>query len=109
MDFKRFHWMGLMAIIVSLVVVAFYLTRPLEDRNYGGGTSALRWLLWLAPIWIYTAVPLVEVLARSIWGKIGVTILTVASIASAHYSAMNPWVHPWLYELLVKMEWIQPF
>ena len=107
--YRRFGWIGLMTLVVSVVVVAFYLSRPLEDRNYGGGTSALRWLLWMAPLWLVAAVPMVDLLAKSIWGKIFVAILTVASIASAHYSAMNPWVHPWLYELLVQMEWIQPF
>lgn len=106
---KRFTWIGVMSILISIVVVGFYLSRPLEDRNYGGGTSALRWLLWLAPLWIVCAVPFVEMLAQSIWGKIGVTIIVLLSIASAHYSAMNPWVHPWLYELLVKMDWIKPF
>ena len=107
--YRRYRWLAVMIIIVSFVVVAFYLTRPLEDRNYGGGTSALRWLLWLAPLWILAAVPFVELLSKSIWGKIAVVILVAASIASAHYSAMNPWVHPWLYELLVKLEWIKPF
>lgn len=106
---KKFSWFGVMVIIVSVVVVTFYLTRPQEDRNYGGGTSTLRWLLWLAPMWIVAAVPFVDLISRSIWGKIIVVVLTIGSIASAHYSAMNPWVHPWFYELMVELEWIKPF
>ena len=108
-NYRKFSWVGLMTMIVSLVVVAFYLSRPLEDRNYGGGTSALRWLLWLTPLWIYSAVPFVELISKSIWGKIIVVLLVAASIASCHYSAMNPWVHPWLYDVLVRMEWIEAF
>ena len=98
-----------MAILVSVVVVYFYLSRPLEDRNYGGGTSGLRWLIWLAPIWLIAAVPFVDLISQSIWGKIVVTILVLISVVSAYYSAMNPWVHPWLYEFLVHLKWIKPF
>lgn len=108
-SFGRYRWIGAMIIIVSIVVVAFYLSRPLEDRNYGGGTSALRWLLWLAPLWLFAAVPFVQLISRNIWGKIVVVILIAGSVASAHYSAMNPWVHPWLYEEMVKRDWIIPF
>lgn len=106
---KRFSWFGVMVIVISIVVVGFYLSRPLEDRNYGGGTSALRWLLWLAPMWIIAAVPFVDLISRSIWGKIVVVLLIAGSIASAHYSAMNPWVHPWFYELMLQWKWIKPF
>lgn len=107
--YRELRGIGLMILIVSVVVVGFYLARPVEDRNYGGGTSCLRWLLWLAPMWLMAAVPFVEWIGRNIWGKIAVSLLVAGSIASAHYSANNPWVHPWLYELLVRMEWIKPF
>lgn len=106
---KKFSWFGVMVIVISVVVIGFYISRPLEDRNYGGGTSALRWLLWLAPMWIIAAAPFVDLISRSIWGKIVVVLLIAGSIASAHYSAMNPWVHPWFYELMLHLKWIKPF
>ncbi|MDB4671638.1 hypothetical protein OAG56_04440 [Mariniblastus sp.] len=106
---KRFSWIGVMTILVTGVVVYFYLSRPLEDRNYGGGTSGLRWLLWLAPLWMMAAVPFVDWISRSIWGRISCWILLLASVASAGFSAFNPWVHPWLYDLMVHLDWIQPF
>ena len=43
---------ALATIIITMVVVGFYLTRPLIDRNYGGGTCCLRWLIWLTPLWL---------------------------------------------------------
>jgi len=93
---KKFSWFGVMVIVISIVVISFYLSRPLEDRNYGGGTSALRWLLWLAPMWIVAAAPFVDLITRSIWGKIGVVLLIAGSIASAEYLSIDSWVHRWL-------------
>ena len=95
----QMRWLGILAVTISLVVVAFYLRRPAMDRNYGGVTSALRWLFWLAPIWLVSMLPVVDWLASSKTGKFLCYLLFGLSAVSALYSMNNPWVHPWLYEI----------
>jgi hypothetical protein len=51
---------ALAILAVSLVCIAFYLTRSVEDRNYGGMTSGLRWAFWLAPMWLVGMLPALE-------------------------------------------------
>lgn len=88
---------GAGVLLLSVVVVGFYLLRPLGDRNYGGQTSVLRWLLWLSPFWLLVMLPAAHGLMRHSWGRYLAWILLIASAASALYSGTNPWVHPWLY------------
>jgi len=95
----RMRWLGFLGGAISIVVVAFYLRRPTMDRNYGGVTSALRWLFWLAPIWLVSMLPVVDWLASSKTGKLVCYVLLGLSAVSALYSMNNPWVHPWLYEI----------
>jgi len=93
-------------VLITVVVVGFYLTRPQIDRNYGGGTSCLRWLMWLAPLWLITMLPAVDWLSNSRWGR-GVAIaLLVISVFSAAYAADNPWSHPWIFAYWTSMGWI---
>ena len=95
----QMRWLGLLAVSISMVVIAFYLMRPPMDRNYGGVTSALRWLFWLAPIWLVCMLPIVDWLARAKSGRAICFILLGLSVVSAFYSVANPWVHPWLYDI----------
>ncbi len=95
----RMQWLGFLGVVISIVVVGFYLQRPAMDRNYGGVTSALRWLFWLAPIWLVSMLPVVDWLASSKAGRFLCYLLLGLSVASALYSMNNPWVHPWLYEI----------
>jgi hypothetical protein len=85
--------------VITLVVLAFYLTRPLIDRNYGGHTAALRWMIWLTPLWLLTLLPAVDWLGQSRQGRAILLALLAISAFSAHYAADNPWTHPWLYQL----------
>lgn len=94
----QLEWLGVMGLALSLVVFAFYLNRPLNDRNYGGFTSGLRWMFWLIPIWLVAMVPIVDSLGKQRFGKFICLTLLALSIASALYSTSNPWCHPWLYE-----------
>jgi hypothetical protein len=94
-------------LIITVVVVGFYLSRPQIDRNYGGGTSCLRWLLWLAPLWLLTLLPAVDRLSRSWWGRGLMLVLLGISVFSAHYAADNPWSHPWLYDYWAWLGWIE--
>jgi hypothetical protein len=99
--------LAIATIAITLIVLAFYLTRPLMDRNYGGGTSCLRWLIWLTPLWLLTLLPAADWLGKSRWGQaLAVTLLAV-SVFSAHYAADNPWAHPWMFQLGQSMRWFK--
>ena len=95
----QMRWLGALAIALSVVGVGFYLRRPPIDCNYGGVTSGLRWAFWLIPLWLVTMLPVVDWLAKSKTGKAICYLLLAFSILSAAYSANNPWVNPWLYEI----------
>ena len=95
----QMRWLGALTIALSVVVVGFYLRRPAIDCNYGGVTSGLRWAFWLIPLWLVTMLPVVDWLAKSRSGKAICYLLLAFSILSATYSADNPWVNPWLYEI----------
>ena len=90
--------LGIAILVISVVLVAFYVTRPLEDRNYGGLCCSPRWLFWLAPLWLVAMIPAVDRLQQSVPLRIVAIILLFLSIASASYAWSNPWVHPWLYQ-----------
>src|SRR5262249_52410618 len=94
-------------LITSTVVIAFYLSRPLIDRNYGGGTCCLRWLMWLTPLWLLTMLPAADWLFRRRWGlAFGLGLLAI-SVFSASYAADNPWTHPWIFDYWWSMGWIK--
>ena len=80
----------------TLVCLAFYVTRPLEDRNYGGMATGFRWALWFAPLWLFAMLPAADGLAGSRLGRIVAAILLAVSVASASYPTWNPWTPPWL-------------
>lgn len=91
---------ALMTIVLTVVVISFYvLYRPAMDRNYGGVTSALRWLFWLAPLWLVCMLPVVEWLGKTRNGRFVCIAFLIVSGLSAAYSIQNPWVQPWLYEV----------
>jgi hypothetical protein len=92
--------------VITLVVVGFYLTRPQIDRNYGGGTCCLRWLLWLTPLWLLTLLPAVDWLSQRWWGRAAAIAMLVVSVFSAAYAADNPWSHPWIFDYWTSMGWI---
>lgn len=92
--------------LITLVVLAFYLTRPQIDRNYGGGTCCLRWMIWLTPLWLITLLPAAERLWQSRWGRGLLFALLGISVFSANYAADNPWSHPWLFEYWTWLGWI---
>jgi hypothetical protein len=94
-------------IAITLVVLAFYLSRDQIDRNYGGGTCCLRWLIWLTPLWLLTLLPAADWLGRSRWGQALALILLAVSAFSAQYAADNPWADPWLFNWLEWQGWIQ--
>ena len=89
----------LLILAVSLVVVGYYiLVAP--ARNYGGFSNGPRWLMWLTPLWLLSAVAPVEWLGRRRWGRAVALALLCLSVMSASYAPWNPWRHPWVYNFL---------
>ncbi len=91
-----------LTLALTLVVVGFY---AFKSDNYGGFTVGLRWLIWLSPLWLLCLLPSADRLGASKWGRaLGYLCLGV-SVLTANYSPWNPWRHPWLYDLLVALDW----
>jgi hypothetical protein len=104
-DWARRELAAIVAV-VSIACLVFYIgLRPQEDRNYGGMTSAFRWMFWCAPLWLITMLPAADRLGRSVAGmSLGALLLTF-SVLSANYPTWNPWTHPWIYNWLVWCGW----
>ena len=92
--------------LVSLVVVAFYLSRPQLDRNYGGTSSGFRWAFWLAPLWVMAAVPAADRLAAGRMGRVVALSLLGLSVISVAFPTWSPWTTPWLQQWLTHAGWI---
>ncbi len=84
-------------ILISVVVTGFYLMRPEIDRNYGGVSCCMRWLLWMCPMWLVCLIPGADLVGRWRWGRPVALVLLAVSVASVQYSAGDPWAHPWLF------------
>lgn len=92
---------GLLALGVTVVVLAFYvLVLHERQRNYGGWTSGPRWLLWLTPLWLVTMLPVADWLAGRRWGRVVAYVLLALSVLSVSYPEYSPWRHPWVYNFL---------
>jgi hypothetical protein len=90
---------------LTIVVLGFYLTRT-GNYNYGGVSCALRWMLFLAPLWIVALIPAVERGASSRWFR----CVAIAALAVSVYSAWEPagraWQQPWLFRWMERAGWI---
>ena len=97
-DFSRL-WaeLAVSTLLLSLVVIAYYI---FKSDNYGGWTNGPRWLMWLASLWLLTLLPVVDWLGRRRWGRAVCIALLALSVLSAHYSDWNPWRHPWIYNVM---------
>ncbi len=105
-DDNRYRQMAMLFLAVSLVCLLFYLSRPQDDRNYGGMTCAFRWMFWFAPIWLVSMLPAADWLARRRWARgVGLVMLAVSAL-SASYPTWNPWTHPWLLDYFHYLGWI---
>jgi hypothetical protein len=102
---NRWQLLALLITAVSLVCLAFYLSRDQLDRNYGGMTSGFRWVFWLAPLWLVAMLPAAARLGQSIGGQIVAATLLGFSALSASYPTWNPWTLPWLTNFFVHMGW----
>jgi len=100
---ETFPAFGMVALGISVVVIAFYIGR---SNNYGGFTGGLRWFFWLNPIWLITMVPILDRLAVREWGRrLGYALLAI-TVFSVSYPMWNPWRHPWIYQLCEYTGWL---
>ena len=93
------RWFAALTITLTLVCLAFYVGRPLQDRNYGGVACGFRWMFWFTPLWLICLLPAADVMSRAAWRRWMTYLLLLVSIGSAGYGFFNPWQHPWLYAL----------
>jgi hypothetical protein len=94
-----------MVAVLSLVCIAFYLSRPQIDRNYGGLSSGFRWVFWFAPLWLAAMLPAVDAAAESRTRRGICLALLAVSIVSVTYPTWNPWTQPWLTDLFYHLGW----
>jgi hypothetical protein len=93
--------------LVSVVCLAFYLSRPLEDRNYGGVAGGFRWMFWLIPLWLLCALPAADWMAGRRWSRGVAWALLSISVLSATYVSRNPWSHSWIFDYWTHLGWIR--
>ena len=103
----RLRWAAAGAAAISLACLVFYLGQPLINRNYGGMTSGLRWMFWLAPLWLLAMLPAADCLAARRWTRGLSLVLLALSVLSVSYPTWNPWTHPWLLDFSQYMGWGQ--
>lgn len=101
---NKLKWLGLMTLALFVVCFAFYAARPLADRNYGGVTTGLRWLFWFTPLFLICLIPAFDRFSESRWFRNVVEIFLAIGVFSATFAPLNPWTHPWIYQLLA---WVQ--
>ena len=86
-----------LTLALTLILIGFYIFRPIQDRNYGGVASGFRWMFWLIPLYSLLLIQALHSARRSVLiGTIFVLTLLV-SIYSAHVAFLNPWQNPWPY------------
>lgn len=88
------RWHCLFSLILSGVVIAFYL---IKTNNYGGWSNGPRWLMWLTPFLLIVMLPLVDRMAKSRTTRYVACTLLLISVLSMSYRPWNPWRHPWIY------------
>lgn len=92
--------------ITSVVVFAFYIARPEIDRNYGGVSVCLRWMIWLAPLWLFCIVDEMSALAESRAGRAILLVLFALGVFSVATSLDTPWQSPWPMRFASFLGWL---
>lgn len=104
---KRLRDLAMLALVISLVGIGFYLVQPQSNRNYGGVTSFFRWVFWLTPVWLVMLLPAADWMARRRWSRGLALLLLAASAVAVAYPTWNPWTHPYLFEYLHYLGWVR--
>jgi hypothetical protein len=100
--FRTVWWLG---AGLSFLILSFYLSRT-QNYNYGGNSSALRWMLWLTPFWWYGMIPALQRYGKRTSGLLMCVALLVPSIYSPLYSLTTPWQPCWIYTQMQQAGWI---
>ncbi|HUS37994.1 MAG TPA: hypothetical protein VMX74_01005, partial [Pirellulales bacterium] len=103
----RWVWLAWLIAAVTIICLAFYLMQEVENRNYGGVTSGLRWMIWFAPLWLVAMIPAADWIATSRARRIVALLLLAFSALCASYPTWNPWSHPWIATWMHYMGWIE--
>ncbi|MDR2762105.1 MAG: hypothetical protein LBB88_05840 [Planctomycetaceae bacterium] len=104
-DDVKLRIMSGLILLISAIVIAFYLLMMGQNqRSYGGVSSALRWLFWLIPLWSISLVAAVDKLAKYKFGRGICLIFLIVSIFSVSYPTWNSWCHPWIYQLMLYLK-----
>jgi hypothetical protein len=100
--------LAILIAAVSLACLVFYVgVVGQKDRNYGGMTSGLRWMFWLAPLWLVAMLPAADAAGERRWTRWLALAMLALSALSAAYPTWNPWTHPWIYDFLQYLGWIR--
>ena len=91
--------------VLTAIILAFYLTRT-QNYNFGGVSCALRWSLWLTPLWLLALLPALDAIVNQRTLQVLATMLLVGSTFSAWQPIQNPWQQPWLFDLMEERGWI---
>ena len=103
----RLRWAAAGVAAISLTCLAFYISQPIANRNYGGSTCGLRWMFWFTPMWLLAIIPAADGMARRRWTR-GISLALLAiSVLSVSYPTWNPWTHPWPMDFAQYMDWMQ--
>ena len=95
---------GIAIAAVSVACIAFYLFfLDVRQRNYGGNTSALRQLMWLHPLWLLAAQPVVSKMLTRRWSTVLFGLLAALSALSVAYPHWSPWAQTWIWNWMVWM------
>jgi len=103
---RDFRWFALAVTAATLVCFAFYVMRPLIDRNYGGVSCCFRWMLWFTPMWMVLCMPALNEWGESPRARWGVLLLLAISVFSVSTALQTPWQSPWLYRFWAFLGWI---
>lgn len=95
----------LLGALLTFVVFGFFLSRT-QNYNYGGNTVALRWMLWLAPLWLIAMIPVLDAWGSRRCFQAASLLLLAASVASASLPGANPWQSTWLLRLMEQWKWV---
>ena len=90
---------------LTAVVFGFYLTRT-QNYNYGGNSIALRWMLWLSPLWLLAMIPVFDAWGSRRGFQILSSCLLAASVVSANLPGSNPWQSTWLLSAMERWGWV---
>lgn len=92
-------------ILITLVTLGFYLLQT-KNYNYSGVSCGLRWMMWLTPLWLLQMPPVLDAWQTRPWFRRLAVVCLAISVFSATAPSLNPWQHPWLYNLLERAGWI---